>query len=32
MTSKIVSVHLLKLTKEANDRLDKMAKELKQED
>jgi hypothetical protein len=32
LTSKIVSVHLLKLTKEANDRLDKMAKELKQED
>jgi hypothetical protein len=32
LTSKIVSVHLLTLTKEANDRLDKMAKDLKDED
>lgn len=32
LTSNIVSVRLLKLTKEANDRLDQMAKDLKDED
>jgi hypothetical protein len=32
LTSNIVSIHLLKLTKEANDRLDQMAKDLKDED
>jgi hypothetical protein len=32
LTSNIVSIRLLKLTKEANDRLDQMAKDLKDED
>ena len=32
LTSEIVSVRFLKLTKEANDRLDRMAKDLKEED
>jgi hypothetical protein len=32
LTSNIVSVRLLKLTKEANDRLDRIAKDLKDED
>ncbi|HEY9602503.1 MAG TPA: hypothetical protein V6C85_12890 [Allocoleopsis sp.] len=32
LTSNIVSIHLLNLTKEVNDRLDQMAKDLKDED
>jgi uncharacterized membrane protein YczE len=32
LASNIVNVRLLKLTKEANDRLDRMAKDLKDED
>jgi hypothetical protein len=32
LTSKLVSVRFLKLIKEANDRLDKMAKDFKDED